>query len=121
MHSSSLVLALAAVAAAGGAAATFVGDEEGEAREEQAQRHQRESDEQQVTATKGVNGVDGRDGEEPVDQTVTHRGEKSLRSTETSILKHGGGVVGNDVDAAELCQLAKLFRIHLSRVYPLVA
>ena len=32
-----------------------------------------------------------------------------------------GGVVGDDVDAAELCKLAKLFRIHLPRVYPLVA
>lgn len=46
-----------------------LGDQEAEAREEQAQGHQRERGEQQVSTSERIDGVETGDGKEPVDDT----------------------------------------------------
>lgn len=87
-------------------AGVVVDDVEGEAGEEEEDCHERKGGEEQVAAAKGVDCVDGGEGEDPVDDAAAEGREEGLLGGELCGLEHGGGVVHDCVDAAELFLLA---------------
>lgn len=79
-----------------------VGEPEGEADPEQEDAEQRERDEEEIAAAEGVDGEEGGEGKDPVQDACAHGREEGGGLGVLCFQEDGGGVVGDDVDAAEL-------------------
>ena len=73
-----------------------------QARGEQGPDHLGEGEQQEGAAAEGVDGPEGGEGEEPVDEAEAEGGEQGLEIVGAVLLEDGGGVEGDDVDAAHL-------------------
>ena len=79
-----------------------VGDERAESRGEKGPEHLREGEEQEGATTESVDGPEGREGEEPVDHAETKGTDHGDEVAHAGLGEDGGGVEGDDVDAAHL-------------------